>query len=100
MQAEVSVDVITDSRRLAMIFDSILDRFAREAPVPVMLRATMESVFSEEAIDELFEQTAQQQRSGELLFSSVVNILTLVVCSVRKSVNAAYLAAKDRVGFS
>jgi hypothetical protein len=35
-----------------------------------------------------------------LLFSTVVDLLSLTVCGVRKSVNAAYTAARERVGVS
>ena len=60
----------------------------------------MENAFSVEAVDALFARTATQQREGELLFSTVVDLLSLTVCGVRKSVNAAYVAAKERVEVS
>ena len=83
-----------------MVFGKVLERFVKETPVTVMFRAVMEKAFSTEAIDALFRDTARQQRDGELLFSTVVDLLSLVVCGVRKSVNAAYVAAKKRVGVS
>ncbi len=83
-----------------MIFGEVLERFVRETPVTVMTRAAMENAFSAEAIDGLFVETATQQREGELLFSTVVDLLSLTVCGVRKSVNAAYVAAKQRVEVS
>jgi hypothetical protein len=83
-----------------MVLGEVLERFVRETPVTVMMRATMENAFSAEAIDRLFAETAPQQREGDLLFSTVVDLLSLTVCSVRKSVNAAYVAAKERVGVS
>jgi hypothetical protein len=83
-----------------MVFGQVLERFVRETPVTVMLRAVMENAFSVEAIDALFADTAAQQREGELLFSTVVDLLSLTVCGVRKSVNAAYTAARERVGVS
>jgi hypothetical protein len=83
-----------------MVFGEVLERFVRETPVTVMLRAVMENAFSVEAIDGLFADTAVQQREGELLFSTVVDVLSLTVCGVRKSVNAAYVAARERIGVS
>jgi IS4 transposase len=83
-----------------MVFGEVLERFVRETPVTVMTRAAMENAFSAEAIDGLFVETATQQREGELLFSTVVDLLSLTVCGVRKSVNAAYVAAKERVEVS
>lgn len=83
-----------------MLFGQVLERFVRETPVTVMLRAVMENAFSVEAIDALFADSAAQQREGELLFSTVVDLLSLTVCGVRKSVNAAYTASREHVGVS
>lgn len=83
-----------------MGFGTVLERFLEETAVTAMLRATMEKAFSITAIDTLFADTAQQQREGELLFSTVVDLLSLTVFGIRRSVNAAYVAARDRVGVS
>lgn len=83
-----------------MVFGQILERFVRETPVTAMFRTVMENSFSADAIDTVFADTATRQREGELLFSTVVNLLSLTVCGVRKSVNAAYTAARERVGVS
>ena len=72
-----------------MVFSQILERFVRETPVTAMLRAVMENSFSADVIDAVFADTATRQREGELLFSTVVDLLSLTVCGVRKSVNAA-----------
>lgn len=80
-----------------MIFGEVLQRFVDQSPVTVMMRATMENAFSEEAIDELFVQTAQRQRESDLLFSTVVDLLSLVVMGARDSVNAAYVARKETI---
>jgi len=48
-----------------------------------MLRATMERIFSAEKLDALFDGTAQRQYTRELLFSTVVSIMSLVVCNIR-----------------
>ncbi len=45
-----------------------------------------------EEIDELFEQQAQRQYQRELLFSTIVNLMSLVVGGIALSVNAAYQA--------
>lgn len=83
-----------------MIFGQVLERFVRETPVTVMLRAVMENAFSVKSIDALFAKTATRQREGELLFSTVVDLLSLTVCGVRNSVNAAYAAVRERAGVS
>jgi IS4 transposase len=47
-------------------------------------------------LDEVFVATAKRQRSGELLFSSVVDLLALVATGARKSVNDAYKSKKEQ----
>jgi hypothetical protein len=84
----------------SMVFGKFLERFVQQTPVTVMLRAVMENAFSVGAIDAIFARTATQQREGDLLFSTVVDLLSLTVCGVRKSLNAAYVAAQERVAVS
>lgn len=73
-----------------MVLSEVFDRFAKESPVCVMVRATLENVFSAERRDELFARTAVRQRSKELLFSTVADLMGLVVCRVRPSMHAAF----------
>ena len=81
-----------------MVLRDLVERFEKEAPVCVMVRAALENVFAAERLDAMFEKTAQQQRSGELLFSTVADIMAAVVCQIRPSVNAAYRAQADEIG--
>lgn len=73
-----------------MLGGEILERFVDEAPVCVMLRAALENCFAPEKLDAIFEQQAQVQYERELLFSSLVELMSLVVCRVHPSVHAAY----------
>ncbi len=66
----------------------------------VMLRVLLEQSLPAEEIDELFEPQAQRQYHRELLFSTVVNLMSLVVCSIVPSVNAAYQAKAKGIGVS
>ena len=63
-----------------MILREVYERFAEEKPISVMVRATLENVLAAERIDEIFARNAQQQVVGELMFSTVAEILGLVVC--------------------
>ena len=65
-----------------------------------MLRATMERIFSAKHLDALFDATAQRQYTRELLFSTVVSVLSMVVCNIRPSVSAAYKAFEEQIGVS
>lgn len=78
-----------------MLFSGVLQKFAEQSPVSVMVRGTLENVFSQQSIDQLFESVAERQYSGKLLFSSVVDLLCLAVCGVRKSVHEAYTARRE-----
>lgn len=79
---------------------TIFEQFVAASPVTVMVRAIMERIFSAEKLDALFEESAQKQYTRELLFSSVVGRMSLVVCGIHPSVSAAYKALEKMVGVS
>lgn len=66
----------------------IFEQFVEASPVTVMVRALMERIFSAEKLDALFERTAEKQYTRELLFSTVVGLMSLVVCGIHPSVSA------------
>jgi hypothetical protein len=72
------------------MLDTIFDRFVEHSPLSIMVRGLMERVFNNEQLDKIFEKNARSQYTRELLFSSVVNLMSLVVCGIYPSVNAAY----------
>lgn len=83
-----------------MMINSLFGQFVEASPVSIMVRALMERVFAAEALDELFERTAEKQYTRELLFSTVVSVMSLVVSQIHPSVNAAYKAFEKRIGVS
>src|SRR3954452_3858046 len=64
--------------------------FIEDSPFCVMTRATLESLFASERLDELFRATSQKQYTRELLFSQLVELMTAVVLQQQPSVLAAY----------
>jgi len=78
----------------------VFDRFIKESPISVMARGAMERVLNPEQLDAWFAANAEQQYTNDLLFSSVFDIMSQVVCQKRPSVNAAYQASKDEIGVS
>ena len=60
----------------------------------------MERSFGKEQLEKLFEETAEEQYTKTLLFSNVVELMSLVVCGMYPSVGAAYQAYKKVVGVS
>ena len=81
-----------------MMLNDVFERFAADSPICVMARATLENVFAEDRLNTIFDENAQKQRDGELLFSTVADIMGSVVCRIRPSVNAAYIARADEIG--
>ena len=83
-----------------MILDSVFRRFFEKRPIPVMARAVLERVLKPERLDEWFERTAQQQYTKELLFSSLVNVMSLVAFKAFPSIHSAYQTVSDEIGVS
>lgn len=83
-----------------MSLAAIFENFVSESPVTVMMRGTLERIISPEKLNELFDQTAQQQYTRELLFSDVVEVMMPVVAGMRPSVHASYQARKEQLGVS
>ena len=74
----------------------MFQRFVERTPVTVMVRGTLENIFSAPALDDIFAGSAQRQRPSRLLFSSVVDLLSLVVFRERRSIHEAYLRVQDQ----
>lgn len=73
-----------------MVLNHIFDRFIAQSPVSVMVRGTIEFALQPQQLDDLFARHAQRQYTRDLLFSSVVDLLSLVVTGTHSSVHAAY----------
>ena len=80
-----------------MLLGEVFERFLQQSPVCVMVRASLEQVFAPAQLDALVEDTAVLQYTRELLFSSVVDLMSLVVCRVHPSVHAAYVQRRKEV---
>src|SRR3954462_7735164 len=78
-----------------VIHSEVFERFTQGDTIPVMAQAVMENALSPRVLDQLFEDVAERQYTRELLFSSIVELMSLVVCGIRPSINAAY--AKNAV---
>lgn len=74
------------------MLSSIFEQFVKESPVSVMAQVLMSRIFSPERMDSLFTKHAMVQYQQDLLFSSQVDLMSLVVCGIHPSVHAAYRA--------
>src|SRR3954464_13713492 len=80
-----------------MLFGGVFERFLKESPLSVMSRATIEHALSASALDALFDRTAERGYTRELLFSTTVDLMALVVGGKALHVRAAYQHLCDRV---
>jgi hypothetical protein len=80
-----------------MVLSNVFERFAKGSPVAVMTRALMERALEPRALDALFRKRAKRQYEKELLFSSLVDVMALVVCGAHPSVHTAYQAMRERL---
>jgi IS4 transposase len=83
-----------------MLLDTIFAPFVQERPICMIARAVLERLLDAPRIDDLFARTAQQQYTRELLFSSLVQLMSEVVLGVHPTVHAAYQANKAVIGVS
>lgn len=73
-----------------MLHQEVLDRLIEKHPEAVMVRAALEHALPPTFVDEVFERVASKQYTRKLLFSTLVRLLSLVVCRVRPSVFSAF----------
>ena len=83
-----------------MVFSTILRRFMEKSPVPVIVQVLLERVLSPEKLNGWFERTAVEQYTRELLFSTVFELMNLVVVKTFPSVHAAYQESAEQIGVS
>ena len=67
---------------VTMIPTEVFDCFAQGDYIPLMAQAAMERA-QPRVVDQLLEETADRQYTRDLLFSSVVGLMSLVVCRIR-----------------
>jgi hypothetical protein len=83
-----------------MVLSSIFEKFAKSHPVAVMARALMERALDPKGLDALFRTQAKRQYEKELLFSTMVDVMALVVCRMQPSVRKAYATMREQIPVS
>ena len=83
-----------------MVFSDVFERFIASRPISVMHRAVLENVFAPDKLDAVFQTAAVNQYERELLFSTTVDIMSLVVTRIAPSVRNAYFQKVDEVSVS
>ena len=72
-----------------VVHSDVFERFTHGDTIPVMTQAVMENALSPRIIDQLFEDVAERQYTRDLLFSSIVELMSLVVCRCGSSAGSS-----------
>jgi hypothetical protein len=83
-----------------MILPDIFERFTKRSPLSVMAQGAIEYALSESALNEVFEDNAEDQYTRELLFSTVFDLMSVVVTGSYGSVCSAYKDLKESIPVS
>lgn len=80
-----------------MVLEPVFEQFVNNSPISVMVRAIIEHALCASALDELFDRTAERGYTKELLFSTTVDLMSLVVCGKAIHVQSAFQQVRERV---
>jgi len=72
------------------IHSEVFERFTQGDTIPVMTQSILENALNPRILDHLFEDIAEKSYTREILFSTIVELMSLVVCGIRPSINSAY----------
>src|SRR3954453_16734222 len=73
-----------------MILPAVFERFTQRSPLAVMAQGAIEYALSESALNQVFEASAEGQYTRALLFSTVFDLMSVVVTGSYRSVCSAY----------
>jgi hypothetical protein len=83
-----------------MLLGQRFEAFVQKSPISVMVRAVLERAFHAPRIDALFARTAVRQYTRELLFSTLVALMSEVVLGISRSIRTAYQQAEEKPSVS
>jgi IS4 transposase len=83
-----------------MLLSRVFEPFLKTRPVCVMARCALERLLDADRLNDLFTQTAKSQYTKELLFSTLVELMSEVVLGKQPSVHAAYQSQADEIPVS
>jgi hypothetical protein len=75
-----------------MLLDPLFEPFLAASPLSVMARSLIEHTLAPTDLDWLFEHHAKKQYTRQVTFSSLVQLMSLVVCGKQPSLHSAYQA--------
>ena len=82
------------------MLSSVFKPFVEKSPISVMARGVIERVLNPDQLNRWFDRTGDAQYTKDLLFSSLFDIMSLVVLRSHRSVHAGYQASEADIGVS
>ncbi|MGL6195060.1 MAG: hypothetical protein ACRC2T_09600, partial [Thermoguttaceae bacterium] len=83
-----------------MFADKLLEKIGKKAPVGTMTRVLLEHVFELDFLQKIFSDHKIKQRSRNILFSVLVDLMLLVACKIRPTINSTYKKSDKSLPFS
>lgn len=78
-----------------MVMNAVIERCAEQSPITVMARLALQRALEPAWIDAVFERECGAQYTRELLFSTTVELMSVVAVGIRPSLHAAAQACPD-----
>jgi hypothetical protein len=82
-----------------MVVD-VITRFSKEAPAAMLFRGLFARVFSDQRMDQIFRDHKERQIESDVVFSSLIHLLTPVISGGKPSVHASYQEREEQLGVS
>jgi hypothetical protein len=87
-------------REVAQMLGRIFEQSVEKSAISVMARGLLERVLNHNIINEIVEHATDRQYTRDLLFSTVFDLMSQVVCGSHKSLHAAYQTSAQEIGGS
>lgn len=71
------------------MFSAIIQHFSKQTPVGMMVQGLLERALPTDEIEEIFAANATVQYERKLLFTNIVELMSVVVCRIRPSISSA-----------
>jgi len=82
------------------MFTEIFNKFSNKAPISIIFRSILERAINPEFINKIYEGSAEVQYTRNLLFSTIFELMSVVVCNIRPSIHAAYKNNQENINVS
>lgn len=76
------------------------NRLIEKYPAAAIVRGAMENILAPDFVDGIFQKHAQRQCERKLLFSTIVEMMCLVVCRTTPTINASYRLLRESITVS